>query len=68
MRKPKVLPLSESPFDLSASGAERHRRMAEVADDVVTDEAGLMVGFQAADDVEALLTDRTFGAVAMTTL
>jgi cytochrome P450 len=42
--------------------------MAHVTDDVVTDEAGLMVGFQAADDVEALLTDRTFGAVAMTTL
>lgn len=42
--------------------------MARVDEDVVTDEMGLMVGFQAGDDVEALLTDRHFSAVAMTTL
>jgi cytochrome P450 len=68
MREPTVLPMEDSPFDLSVSGAERQRRMERVADDVVTDEAGLMVGFQRGDDVEALLTDRRFGAVAMTTL
>ena len=68
MREPTVLSMDDSPFDLSVSGAERYRRLGQVTDDVVTDEAGLMVGFQRSDDVEALLTDRRFGAIAMTTL
>ncbi len=68
VREPTLLPMSESPFDLSVSGAERHRRAERITDDVVTDETGLMVGFQRSDDVEALLTDRHFGAIAMTTL
>ncbi len=67
-REPTVLPTDESPFDLSVSGTERYRRLRRVTDDVVTDEAGLMVGFRRTDDVEALLTDRRFGAIAMTTL
>lgn len=65
MREPTVLPMSESPYDTSVSGEERDRRMARVTDDVVTDEVALMVGFQRADDVEALLTDPHFRAVAM---
>lgn len=68
VREPTLLPMGESPFDLSVSGAERHRRGERITDDVVTDETGLMVGFQRSDDVEALLTDRHFGAIAMTTL
>jgi cytochrome P450 len=58
----------DSPFDLSVSAAERHARSERVSDDVITDEVGMMVGFQRGDDVEALLTDRHFGAVAMTML
>lgn len=68
MRESTVLPMAESPFDLSASGAERYRRLGRVTDDVVTDEAGLTVGFQRCDDVEALLTDPRFGAIAMRVL
>jgi cytochrome P450 len=65
MRKPIVLPMSESPFDMSLPATERQRRLAGITGDVVTDEAGVMVAFQLVDDVEALLADRRFGAVAM---
>ena len=68
MRDPEVLPLSESPFDLAASAEERHRRAAAVTADVFTDEHGLTVGFRDGDDVEALLTDPNFRAVAMDVL
>lgn len=65
MRQPKLLPMEQSPFDLEASGRERHERLLAVTDDVVTDENGVIVGFRGEDDVEALLTDPRFSAVAM---
>ncbi len=36
--------------------------------DLLTDEAGIIVGFRGEEDVETLLSDPRFGAVAMTTL
>ena len=65
MREPVVLPLDRSPFDLSASADERYERSRAIDHDVVTDEQGLMVAFRRQDDVESMLTDPRFSAIAM---
>lgn len=65
MRKPKVVPPQEWPFDTSVSGAERHRRSEALTDDLVTDAAEQGVIFRGEDDVDRLLRDRRMGAIAM---
>jgi cytochrome P450 len=67
-RTPHVFPLDESPFAPDISLAEGRRRLAAAEADVVTDEIGAVVGFLSEDDVDAVLTDRRFAAVAMPTL
>ena len=52
-----MLPMSDSPFDLSASGAERRERLRRVTDDVVTDDAGRPAGYQHMKDVMDLRDD-----------
>jgi len=63
-----VFPLDQSPFAPDIPLAEGRRRLAEAEADVVTDETGAVVGYLSEDDVEAVLTDRRFAAVAMSTL
>jgi cytochrome P450 len=60
--------LDESPFAFDASASERRQRMLAQSADVLTDEMGIIVGFSGEEDVEALLNDPRFGAVAMATL
>ena len=57
--------MSESPFALDISAAEGRRRRLAVSGDLLTDEMGLLVSFRGEDDVEALLNDPRFSAVAM---
>lgn len=68
MREPYVVPSDESPFSFDVSALERRERMHAQSADVLTDESGHMVAFNGEEDVEALLNDPRFGAVAMTTL
>jgi cytochrome P450 len=68
MREPYVFPLAESPFSPDVPPLERRRRVLEVGADVVTDEAGLVVDFMSEVDVEAVLNDPRFAAVALPTL
>ncbi len=68
MREPHVVPLDESPFAFDVPAAERRERMLAQSADVLTDELGIIVGFSGEEDVEALLNDPRFGAVAMATL
>jgi cytochrome P450 len=71
MREPLVLPMQDSPFAFDASATERRERRERALKqsvDLVTDELGIMVGFAGEEDVEALLNDPRFGAVAMATL
>ena len=68
MREPHVVPLDESPFAFDVPAAERRERMRAQSADVLTDESGIIVGFRGEEDVEALLNDPRFGAVAMATL
>jgi cytochrome P450 len=68
VREPHVLRHDESPFAFDISEEERRaRRLAQTAD-VVTDDDGQMILFSADEDVEALLNDPRFGAVAMPVL
>jgi cytochrome P450 len=60
--------LDESPFAFDVPAAERRERMRAQSADVLTDELGIIVGFSGEEDVEALLNDPRFGAVAMATL
>jgi len=68
VREPYVVPLPESPFALDVHAAERRERMLAQSADVLTDESGIVVCFRGDEDVEALLNDPRFGAVAMATL
>ena len=68
MREPHVFPLDESPFSPDVPPLERRRRVLEVGADVVTDEAGLVVDFMSEADVEGVLSDPRFAAVALPTL
>ena len=68
MRKPYVFPLEESPFSPDVAPLERRRRVLEVGADVVTDEAGLVIDFMSEADVEGVLSDLRFAAVALPTL
>ena len=68
MREPHVFPLEESPFSPDVPPLERRRRVLEVGADVVTDEAGLVVDFMSEADVEGVLSDPRFAAVALPTL
>jgi cytochrome P450 len=67
-REPEVLPHDQSPFALDVSAAERHERMLAVKADVIADDMGAVVAFRGEDDVDALLNDSRFGAIAMTNL
>jgi hypothetical protein len=67
VREPDVVPMDASPFAFEVRGAERHMRMRAVPRDLVTDELGFLVAFRSEDDVEALLNDPRFGAMAMNT-
>jgi cytochrome P450 len=60
--------MDKSPFAFDVPAAERHERMLAQSADLVTDESGIIVGFSGEEDVEALLNDPRFGAVAMATL
>ena len=60
--------MAESPYALDVSAVERRRRAEAIAADLITDETGVLVGFRGEEDVEALLNDPRFGAVAMTNL
>jgi cytochrome P450 len=68
VREPKVVPMSASPFAFDVSAEERHERKLALSADLLTDESGMIVGFGGEEDVEALLNDPRFGAVAMATL
>jgi hypothetical protein len=65
MREPYVVPLGESPFAFDVSASERRERRLAEAHDVWTDESQMMIAFSGEDDVETLLNDPRFGAVAM---
>ncbi len=68
MREPLVCPMDASPYALDISALERRHRAEAIAADLITDESGILVGFRGEEDVEALLNDPRFGAVAMTNL
>lgn len=57
--------MDQSPF-VPGVPPHRSREMINATGaDVVTDEMGFAVSLNRSDDVEALLTDQRFGAVAM---
>lgn len=68
MREPYVFPLSESPFSPDVPPLVRRRRVLEVGADVVTDEVGAVIDFMSEVDVEGVLNDPRFAAVALPTL
>jgi cytochrome P450 len=68
VREPHVFPLEESPFSPDVPPLERRRRVLEVGADVVTDEMGLVIDFMSEADVEEVLSDMRFAAVALPTL
>jgi cytochrome P450 len=68
MREPFVVPMEDSPFAFDVPATERRERMQAQSGDLLTDELGIIVGFSGEEDVEALLNDPRFGAVAMATL
>lgn len=68
VREPYVFPMSESPFSPDVPPLERRRRVLEVGADVVTDEAGAVIDFMSEADVEGVLNDPRFAAVALPTL
>ncbi len=71
-RQPYVFGLDESPFDPSVPPEVRRQRVREVMErhgvDVVTDAAGMVVDFMSETDVEGVLNDTRFAAVALPTL
>ena len=68
MREPYVFSNEDSPFSPDVPPLERRRRVLDVGADVVTDETGMVIDFMAEDDVEAVLNDSRFAAVAIPTL
>jgi cytochrome P450 len=68
VREPYVFPAEESPFSPEIPPLERRRRVLEVGADVVTDEFGAVIDFMSEVDVEGVLTDSRFAAVALPTL
>lgn len=68
MREPYVFPLEESPFSPDVPPLERRRRVLEAGADVVTDEHGAVIDFMSEVDVEGVLNDSRFAAVALPTL
>jgi cytochrome P450 len=68
MREPYVFPLDRSPFSPDVPPLERRRRVLEVGADVVTDEIGAVIDFMSEVDVEGVLNDPRFAAVALPTL
>jgi cytochrome P450 len=50
---------------LDVSASERRERKRAQSADLLTDELGIIIGFSGEEDVEALLNDPRFGAVAM---
>lgn len=68
MREPYVFPMAESPFSPDVPPLERRRRVLDVGADVVTDEAGAVIDFMSEADVEGVLNDPRFAAVALPTL
>jgi cytochrome P450 len=68
MREPYVFPMSESPFSPDVSHDEAEARVVACGAEVITDEAGSVVAFLSEDDVEGVLNDPRFVAVALPTL
>lgn len=68
MREPYVFPMAESPFSTEVSPEVLRERIAAVGAEVITDEVGAVVMYMSEDDVESVLTDPRFVAVAMPTL
>src|SRR5579871_3190466 len=68
MREPYVFSADQSPFSPDVPPLERRRRVLEVGADVVTDETGVVIDFMSEVDVEGVLTDSRFAAVALPTL
>lgn len=68
MREPYVFPAERSPFSPEVPPLERRRRVLEVGAEVVTDETGAVIDFMSEADVEGVLTDSRFAAVALPTL
>lgn len=68
MREPYVFPISESPFSPGVSHDEAEARIIACGAEVITDETGAVVAFMSEDDVEGVLNDPRFVAVALPTL
>ena len=68
MREPFVFSTHESPFSPEVPPDELRRRIAEAGAEVITDEVGAVVVFLSEDDVEGVLNDPRFVAVALPTL
>jgi len=68
VRQPYVFPDSESPFSSDVPPAVLRERIAAVGADVITDQSGTMVMYMSEDDVDGVLTDPRFVAVAVPTL
>lgn len=68
MREPFVFPMSESPFSPDVSHDEAEARVVACGAEVITDEVGAVVAFMSEDDVEGVLNDPRFVAVALPTL
>jgi pimeloyl-[acyl-carrier protein] synthase len=68
MREPYVFSMHESPFSTDVPPEELRRRIAEAGADVITDEMGAVVMYLSEDDVDGVLNDPRFAAVALPTL
>ena len=53
---------------VASAGGQRRRRVLAVGADVVTDEMGMVIDFMSEADVEGVLNDPRFAAVALLTL
>jgi cytochrome P450 len=60
--------MSESPFSTDVPPEQLRRRIAESGAEVITDEVGAVVMYLSEDDVEGVLNDPRFAAVALPTL
>jgi cytochrome P450 len=68
MREPCVVPMEKSPLALDVPASERRERRLAQSTDIWTDESQMVIAFSGEEDVEALLNDPRFGAVAMPVL
>lgn len=57
--------MDRSPFVPGVSHRQREEIIEATGADIVTDELGMVVMLRRTDDIEALLTDPSFGAIAM---